>query len=120
MMAAFPLWQLTRNYAPNDHHRRTYEMRYLDALFATLEPSAAIVYEAYAYDQLILYKLIGERAAGDRSIRMTGLGSQPPSPSWRARAMSSMPSTTAAATRRTRRCFRASRPAGPRRACPTR
>ena len=50
-------------------------MRYLDALFASLEPRAAIVYEAYAYDQLILYKLIGERAAGDRSIRMIGLGS---------------------------------------------
>ena len=71
-MAVFPLWQLTRNYAPNDHHRRTYEMRYLEALFGTLEPKAAIVYEAYAYDQLILYKLIGERAAGNRSIRMTG------------------------------------------------
>ena len=71
-MAVLPVWQLARNYAPNDHHRRTYEMRYLEALFATLEPKAAIVYEAYAYDQLILYKLIGERAAGDRSIRMTG------------------------------------------------
>ena len=70
IMAAFPVWQLTRNFAPNDHHRRTYEMRYLDALFASFEPRAAIVYEAYAYDQLILYKLIGERAAGERSIRM--------------------------------------------------
>jgi hypothetical protein len=70
LVAALPLWQLSRNYAANDHHRRTYEERYLRALFAILEPRAAIVFEAYPIDQLVLYKLIGERAAGDRSIVM--------------------------------------------------
>lgn len=68
LIAAFPVWQLWRNYSVNDHHRRTYELRYLRALFAMLEPRAAIVLEAYPVDQLVLYKLIGERAGGSRSI----------------------------------------------------
>jgi transmembrane protein TMEM260 (protein O-mannosyltransferase) len=68
---ALPVWQLVRNYSVNDHHRRTYEARYLRALFARLEPKAAIVIEAYPVDQLVLYKLVGEKAAGARSIVMT-------------------------------------------------
>lgn len=67
---ALPAWQLARNYRVNDHHRRTYEIRYLDALFDRLESRTAIVREAYAIDQLVLYKLIGERAGGGRTIEM--------------------------------------------------
>jgi hypothetical protein len=65
-----PALQLARNYRVNDHHRRTYEIRYLDALFDRLEPRAAIVTEAYAIDQLVLYKLIGERADRGRAIEL--------------------------------------------------
>jgi hypothetical protein len=65
-----PSLQLARNYRANDHHRRTYEIRYFDALFHRLEPRAAIVTESYAIDQLVLYKLAGERAAGSRTIEL--------------------------------------------------
>jgi len=69
-LVALPLWQVSRNYRANDHHRRTYEIRYFRALFAALEPRAAIVREGYATDQAVLYKLIGERAAGRRWITL--------------------------------------------------
>ncbi|HEU4938686.1 MAG TPA: DUF2723 domain-containing protein [Vicinamibacterales bacterium] len=65
---AMPLVQLARNYRLNDHHRRTYETRYFDALFDRLEARAAIVTESYAVDQLVLYKLAGEHAAVGRTI----------------------------------------------------
>ena len=65
---ALPTLQLARNYRINDHHRRTYEIQYFDALFNRLETRAAIVTESYAVDQLVLYKLAGERAARGRAI----------------------------------------------------
>ena len=67
---ALPVLQLTRNYRANDHHRRTYEIRYFEALFNRLEARSAIVTESYAVDQLVLYKLAGEHADGDRTIRL--------------------------------------------------
>lgn len=67
-VAAFPLWQLARNYKVNDHHRRTYEIHYLNALFAQLEPRVAFIHEAYPIDQLLLYKLAAEHAAGTREV----------------------------------------------------
>lgn len=68
LMLAIPSAQLAAHYKINDHHRRTVEIRYLNALFARLEERAAIVREAYSVDQLILYKLAGEQAAGTRTI----------------------------------------------------
>jgi len=70
ILVILPSFQLWRNYQANDHHRRTYEIRYFDALFQQLEHSAVIVSEAYAVDQLVLYKLIGEKAAGNRTIEL--------------------------------------------------
>lgn len=67
---ALPSLQVARNYRANDHHRRNYEIRYFDALFDYLEPRAAVVSEAYAVDQLVLYKLIGERAARGRTVEV--------------------------------------------------
>jgi hypothetical protein len=67
---ALPSLQLARNYRANDHHRRTYEIRYFDALFDRLEPRSAIMTESYAVDQLVLYKLAGERAGRGRTIRL--------------------------------------------------
>jgi len=70
--AVLPAAQLASNYTASDHHRRTYEARYMNALFATLGRRAAFVQEEYAVDQLLLYKLAGEHAAGDRSIVLVG------------------------------------------------
>jgi transmembrane protein TMEM260 (protein O-mannosyltransferase) len=67
---ALPALQVTRNYRINDHHRRTYEIEYFDALFDRLEARAAIVTESYAVDQLVLYKLAGEHADRGRTISL--------------------------------------------------
>jgi len=69
-LVALPGWQLSRNYRVNDHHRRTIEIRNMDALFATLEDRSAIVKEAYSIDQLLLYKLVAEHAAAGRTIEL--------------------------------------------------
>jgi len=69
-LMALPGWQLSRNYRVNDHHRRTIEIRVMDAVFATLEDRSAIVREAYSVDQLILYKLAAEHAAAGRTIEL--------------------------------------------------
>jgi hypothetical protein len=63
-----PSMQLARNYRANDHHLRTYEIRYFDTLFDRLEARSAIVTESYAVDQLVLYKLAGEHADRGRTI----------------------------------------------------
>ena len=63
-----PSIQLARNYRANDHHLRTYEIRYFDALFDRLEARSALVTESYAVDQLVLYKLAGEHADRGRTI----------------------------------------------------
>jgi hypothetical protein len=65
---ALPLAQARANYRPNDHHRRTFEIRYFGALFASIGDRSAIVSESYAVDQLVLYKLLGEKAAGERKV----------------------------------------------------
>jgi transmembrane protein TMEM260 (protein O-mannosyltransferase) len=65
-----PSWQLARNYRINDHHRRTYEIQYFNALFDRLEQRAALVTESYAIDQLVLYKLAGEHADRGRTISL--------------------------------------------------
>jgi hypothetical protein len=65
---ALSIWQIDRNYKVNDHHRRTYEMHYLDALFSQLEDRVAFVSEVYPIEQLILYKVFGEHANGSRAV----------------------------------------------------
>jgi len=72
VLIALPCWQLARNYRPNDHHRRTGETRYFNALFEQFEEKAVVVREAYSIDQLVIYKLAGEHAANGRTIFMIG------------------------------------------------
>jgi hypothetical protein len=62
--------QYAGNYRANDHHRHTFEARYFSSLFAVLPARAAVVREAYAIDQLVLYEMLGERAGGQRDIRL--------------------------------------------------
>lgn len=65
-----PISLVATNYAPNDHSRRTFEIRYFDALFALLPEKSAIVRDQYATNMLIDYKLIGEGAAAGRDVRV--------------------------------------------------
>jgi hypothetical protein len=64
-----PAGRVAANYRANDHHRRTFETRLLDALFRALPAKAAIVEDEYSLNMMILYKLLGEGAAGARDIR---------------------------------------------------
>ena len=64
-----PALALYGNYRINDHSRRTFEIEYFRALFDFLPDRSAIIGENYHADQLVRYKLLGERAAGSRDIR---------------------------------------------------
>jgi hypothetical protein len=70
LLCALPLSQVAVHYRVNDHHRRTYETRYLNALFAGLGDRTAFVAETYPFDQLILYKIVGDRAARGRTVEL--------------------------------------------------
>jgi hypothetical protein len=67
-VVVLPVWQFQAHYRVNDHHGRTFETRYLEALFEILEPKSAIVREAYSVDQMVLYKLAAEDGAAGRTI----------------------------------------------------
>jgi len=64
-----PAYQAATNFASHDHHAETAEIVYFDALFAALPQKTAIVAEEYRVDMMVLYKLLGERAAGPRDIQ---------------------------------------------------
>jgi len=70
---ALPSWQVTSNFAPNNHSRRVFEDRYFGSLFEILPAKAVIPAEEYAVDQLVLYELLGAEAARGRDIRYVGL-----------------------------------------------
>jgi hypothetical protein len=74
---ALPLAQVTANYRVSDHHDRSFEMRYFKALFEALPARAAIAAESYTVDHMVLYELLGERAARDRDV--VTIPSDPPS-----------------------------------------
>ncbi len=66
--AGLPSRLLVANHAVNDHHDRTFEIRYFDALFGMLPNRSAIVTGRYTVDTMIRYKLLGEDAAAGRDI----------------------------------------------------
>lgn len=65
-----PATQVARNYSENDRHTDTFETVYCDALFAALPQKAAIINDEYILTQLMIYKILGEGAAGTREIRL--------------------------------------------------
>lgn len=65
-----PVSLVAANYAANDHHRRTFEIRYFNALFDMLPDKSAIVRDQYATNMMIDYKMIGEGAAAGRDIKV--------------------------------------------------
>jgi len=70
LAATLPASQLLANLGHNDHHRRSFETRYFDALFAFLPARSAIVRENDIVDSMVLYKLLGEGAARGRDITL--------------------------------------------------
>ena len=60
--------QFRANRVENDQHRHLYENELFDALFRELPDRSAIVRESYPIDHMIFYKLLGEHAAGRRTI----------------------------------------------------
>ena len=65
-----PVSLVAANYAANDHHRRNFEIRYFNALFAMLPDKSAIVRDQYTTNMMIDYKLLGEGAAAGRDIKI--------------------------------------------------
>jgi hypothetical protein len=67
---ALPASLAAVNYTPNDHHRRNFEIRYFNALFAMLPEKSAIVRDQYATNMMIDYKILGEGAAAGKDLRI--------------------------------------------------
>jgi len=63
-----PASQVSGNFRANDHHRRTFETRYFNALFDMLPDKSAIVVDKYPTTMMLNYKLLGEGAAAGRDI----------------------------------------------------
>ena len=83
LTAVIPTYQVTANYKANDHHRRTFEIRYFDALFEMLPNKSAFVGDAYGVNMMVFYKLHGEQAAGGRDIRWLPLRHAEIAQAWR-------------------------------------
>ena len=66
-----PIWHLTRNLPMTDRSRDTRAAVQLDRLFAALPDHTAIVREDFIVDRMLMFKLLGEHAAGDRRIDVT-------------------------------------------------
>ena len=64
-----PGMQLAANALSHDRRGETFEIQYFDALFGVLPQKAAIVAEEYRVNMMVLYKLLGEEAAGGRDIQ---------------------------------------------------
>ena len=67
-VAALPVSLLAGNFRTNDHHNRTFEIRYFDSLFEMLPDKSALVEDRYILNMMVKYKLLGEQAAGSRHI----------------------------------------------------
>ncbi len=83
LTAAIPTRQVIANFGPNDHHRRTLETRYFDALFGMLPDRSALVGDTYGVNMMVLYKLRGEQAAGSRDVRWLPLKQAEVAQAWR-------------------------------------
>ena len=68
---ALPISQLVGNYRTNDHHQRTFEIRYFNSLFSILPDPSAIVDDRYTINMMLNYKLLGENAAAGRDVQIT-------------------------------------------------
>ena len=67
-VAALPVSLVAGNFRTNDHHARTFEIRYFNSLFEMLPDKSALVEDRYILNMMVKYKLLGEQAAGSRQI----------------------------------------------------
>jgi len=65
-----PAAQYRANIHQNDQRRHNFEMTYFDALFDRLPARTAFVAESYPINNMVLYKLIGERRARERRVEL--------------------------------------------------
>jgi hypothetical protein len=65
-----PIWHLTRNLPVTDRSRDTRAAMQLERLFATIPDRTALVREDFIADRMLMFKLLGEGAAGDRRIEV--------------------------------------------------
>jgi hypothetical protein len=63
-----PLWQLSMHYTARDLHRRTFDMRLFDRLFAEMPNRTVVLDENPEVSHLILYKVLGEEAARGKRL----------------------------------------------------
>ena len=70
-------WHFQRGYGESDRSNEYQEIRRFDALFDMLPAQSAVVADDYLVNSMVRYKLLGERAGGQRDIR----GPVPPRPS---------------------------------------
>jgi hypothetical protein len=75
LVLLFPAWMLVQNWDASDRSRDTEAAWLMDAIFEALPDRAVLVREDFVIDRMVMYKLLGEDAAGGREIRI-----HPPSP----------------------------------------
>lgn len=62
-------WQVQRSYGESDRSDEYQEIRRFDALFDMLPARSVVVSDDYLVNSMLQYKLLGERASGERDIR---------------------------------------------------
>ena len=62
-------WQVQRGYGESDRSDEYQEIRRFDALFDMLPARSVVVSDDYLVNSMVQYKLLGEKAAGERDIR---------------------------------------------------
>ncbi len=67
---SLPAWNLTRNFAATDRSRDTKSAVMLDAVFRVLPDRTALVHEDFLVDRMVMFKLLGDRAAAGRRIEL--------------------------------------------------
>lgn len=65
-----PAWQLTRNFAMTDRRADTSAAVTFSGLFNTVPDRSEFVHEDFLVDRMVMFKLLGEGAAGTRHIAM--------------------------------------------------
>jgi Protein O-mannosyl-transferase TMEM260-like len=65
-----PAWQLTRNFAMTDRSEDTSAAVTFDGLFNAVPDRSEFVHEDFLVDRMVMFKLLGEGAAGTRHLAM--------------------------------------------------
>ena len=68
-----PAWQLVQNYTARDMSRDTEAAGYFEGLFEALPDRSVLVRGDFLVDRMVMYKLLGEGAAGSRQIVVQGV-----------------------------------------------